>query len=270
MKSEYKHSKNYYVLNSVEVSAFTKKELVTTLMSLDSQSNFYSVYLVGVPAAIACREHEDLKAIYGNSSFNVIDGMPIVKKVRKCGKTNERCSAPDFMDFVFSESERSGKTHYFYGGKNEEVLSTLKSEILKKHPNLKIVGSYCPPFRPLTEKEDADIVKEINALKPDFIWVGIGAPKQERWIDAHENSIDSGVLLGVGAAFDFFSGNLKKAPKWIEKLSLEWLYRFFKEPKRLFNRYIVGGFKYVWYSLCDGLTGVTKKNKLKYKENNLN
>ncbi len=268
MKSDYKHTKNYCVLDSVEVSAFKKNELVSTLMSLDSQHYLYNIYLVGIPAAIACRENKELKVLYSKSSFNVIDGMPIVKKVRKCGKENERCSAPDFMDLVFTESEKNGKTHYFYGGKNNEVLNTLKENIIKNHPNIKIVGSYCPPFRPLTDEENQKVVDEINSLKPDFVWVGIGAPKQEKWIDQHLESINSGILLGVGAAFDFFSGNLDKAPKWIENLSLEWLYRFNKEPKRLFKRYIVGGFKYLRFSAHDNLHGVTKKNKLKYKNIN--
>ena len=268
MKADYKSVKNYCVLNSVEVSAFKHEDLISTLMSFDSQQFVYSVYLVGVPAAISCRQNDDIKKVYANSSLNVIDGMPIVKKVRNLGKKHDRCSAPDFMDSIFTECELDGKTHYFYGGKNEEVLNTLKSKILEKHPNLKIVGSYCPPFRPLTEQENERVVNEINSLKPDFIWVGIGAPKQEKWIDQHMDYINSGVMIGVGAGFDFLSGNLKKAPKWVEKLSLEWLYRFFKEPKRLFKRYVIGGAKYLKFSFSDRIKGITKKNNAKYKESN--
>lgn len=265
MLSTYKHKKDYCILNSVEVSAFKSNELISTFMALKTKEELYSVFLVGIPAAIMCRENIYLKSIYERSSLNIIDGMPVVNKVKKLGKDNDRCSAPDFMNLVFSETEKNEKTHYFYGGKNENILNLLKSKIIEKYPNIKIVGSYCPPFRQLTDEEDEFVTDEINRLKPDFIWVGIGSPKQEIWIDSHMNKINSGIMLGVGAGFDYIAGSLKKAPKWIEKLSLEWLYRFFKEPKRLFKRYIVGGFKYVWYSFIDFISGKTKNNNKKYK-----
>lgn len=107
---------------------------------------------------------------------------------------------------------------------------------------------YSPPFRALTEEEDKKICDEINELKPDFLWVGIGAPKQEMWMWKHQEKIHNTVMFGVGAGFNFFAGTLDKAPKWMEKASLEWLFRLSKEPKRLWRRYILGGFKYLYYS----------------------
>lgn len=265
MKASYTQNKDYCILNSVEVSAFTHIELLDTLFQLKSKEATYSVYLVGIPAAIMCRENKELKYLYSNASICLIDGMPIVKKVKRNGKDNERCSAPDFMDLVFAESIKNGKTHYFYGGKNNDVLNKLIDNIKLKHSGINIVGSYCPPFRQLTKEEDKVVIEEINRLKPDFIWVGIGAPKQEKWIDCHVSTIDSGVLIGVGAGFDYIAGSLKKAPKWIEKLSLEWLYRFFREPKRLYKRYIIGGIKYLWYSMIDFFNGSARKNKRNYR-----
>lgn len=266
MKSNYHREGDFIFLDSVEVSGFTKKGLSTLLLELTNKEGTVSVSLVGVPAAINCRKNKDLKELYARSSLNVIDGMPIVKRLVKLGLPNERCSAPDFMPYVFEDSIEEGKTHYFYGGKNQEVLDKMISNVKAKHPGIRIVGSYCPPFRPLTEKEDKQVVDEINRLNPDFIWVGIGAPKQEKWIDAHADKVSRGVMLGVGASFDFFAGTLKKAPKWIEKLSLEWLYRFFKEPKRLFRRYIIGGIQFNHFRFIDWISGKTRKNNKISKE----
>lgn len=148
----------------------------------------------------------------------------------------------------FEESVKQGKKHYFYGGKDEEVLKKLKINLEKDYPGIQIVGMYSPPFRALTEEEDKKICDEINELKPDFLWVGIGAPKQEMWMWKHQEKIHNTVMFGVGAGFNFFAGTLDKAPKWMEKASLEWLFRLSKEPKRLWRRYILGGFKYLYYS----------------------
>ena len=108
-----------------------------------------------------------------------------------------------------------------------------------------------PPFRPLTVAEDEQIIKEINEADPDFIWVGLGAPKQEIWMAAHENRV-KGLMIGVGAAFDYESGNIKRAPKWMQKYNLEWLYRLVQDPKRLFTRYIKTNTKYLIWKYKNG------------------
>lgn len=109
---------------------------------------------------------------------------------------------------------------------------------------------YSPPFRALTEEEDEEIVKQINQTKPDFIWVGLGAPKQERWMAAHQGILE-GFMVGVGAAFDYFAENIRRAPQWMQKLNLEWLYRLLQDPKRLFKRYLVTNTKFLWLTLRD-------------------
>lgn len=110
-----------------------------------------------------------------------------------------------------------------------------------------IAGMYSPPFRSLTADEDAEIVEKINAAKPDFVWVGLGAPKQERWMAAHENRVQA-LMLGVGAAFDYEAGNIRRAPAWMQRCNLEWLYRLMQDPKRLFKRYFVTNTKFLWWS----------------------
>jgi len=251
MNTPEKYPYDTSILKSVKVSHFLVNDLIELLIGLDSKEYFYSVFLVGIPAAISCREDVVLRNIYGEAFLCIVDGMPIVKKLRGLGIKNERCSAPDFMVPLMKQSVEKNKTHYFYGGKSQEVLNELIENVKKTCPGINIVGSYCPPFRALTKQEDEDVVAEINRLKPDFIWVGIGAPKQEKWIYEHKDIINSGIAIGVGAGFDFISGNLKKAPKFIEKMSLEWLFRLIKEPKRLFKRYVIGGFKYIKYSMSD-------------------
>ena len=134
---------------------------------------------------------------------------------------------------------------------NKDTLDKLKSVINEKYKGAIICGMMSPPFRPLTVEEDEQIIKEINEANPDFIWVGLGAPKQEIWMAAHENKI-SGLMIGVGAAFDYESGNIKRAPKWMQKLNLEWLYRLLQDPKRLLPRYIKTNSKFLIWKYKDG------------------
>ena len=123
----------------------------------------------------------------------------------------------------------------------------LREKITEKYPGAVIAGMYSPPFRSLTADEDAEIVEKINAAKPDFVWVGLGAPKQERWMAAHENRVQA-LMLGVGAAFDYEAGNIRRAPAWMQRCNLEWLYRLMQDPKRLFKRYFVTNTKFLWWS----------------------
>ena len=138
----------------------------------------------------------------------------------------------------------NGLKHYFYGS-SEETLSLLKEKLTEKYPHLQIAGMVSPPFRELSEEEDKEMVGKINASGADIIWVGLGAPKQEKWMYAHKDRVN-GVMIGVGAGFDYHAGNIKRAPGWMQKLSLEWLYRLMQDPKRLFKRYLVTNTRYLW------------------------
>ena len=153
------------------------------------------------------------------------------------------------MDIIIKDSIEKKKTHYFYGGKNEDVLIKIRNNLTNRYPQIRIAGMYSPPFRDLTEEEDKKICDEINKLKPDYVWVGIGQPRQDYWIEKHKTLLINTTILGVGAAFDFFAGTLDRAPGRIQKLGLEWLYRFIKEPKRLWKRYFLGSFKYIYYCI---------------------
>lgn len=245
----YQRKRDFTVCGIVGVCATTKEEFVKEAFSMPSSPVSGTIDLVGVPAVISAKEDPKVAEMYAACSFAAIDGMPIVKIGRKKGIQCERCAAPDIMGLMFEESVKQGKTHYFYGGKDDEVLKKLRENLEKDYPGIQITGMYSPPFRPLTEEEDNAICAQINALKPDFLWVGIGAPKQEMWMWNHREKIHNTVMLGVGAGFNFFAGTLDKAPEWMEKASLEWLYRLTKEPKRLWRRYVLGGFKWTYYRI---------------------
>ncbi len=237
--------RDFKICNMVGVSALTKKQCVDSIFDLSVAEQSATINLVGVPAVISAYENPEIKEMYDRATMAIIDGMPIVKRGRKLGFECERCAAPDIMGPIFEESVKRSQTHYFYGGKNEQVLEKLCENLTKLYPEIQILGSYSPPFRPLTDEEDAIVCNEINELKPDFLWVGIGAPKQEMWMWKHQDKILETRMLGVGAGFDFFAGTLDKAPRWMENAGLEWFFRLVKEPKRLWRRYVLGGFKYL-------------------------
>ena len=232
----YQRKRDFEVCGVVGVCATTKQEFVKEVFSMPTTPVSATVDLVGVPAIISAKENPKIAEMYNKSSMAAIDGMPIVKIGRRKGLSCDRCAAPDIMGDVFAEGIKQGKTHYFYGGKDDEVLKKLRSNLEKDYPGIQIVGMYSPPFRPLTEEEDKKI------------WVGIGAPKQEMWMWQHQEKIHNTVMFGVGAGFNFFAGTLDKAPEWMEKASLEWLFRLSKEPKRLWRRYVLGGLKYLYYT----------------------
>lgn len=252
-------NRNFSIWGKLNICAMTKSECIKSIFELTSTNESSSVNLLGIPMAVRAMNNLEYQTMYNEATMTIIDGMPVVKMCRRLGLECERCSGPDIMPEIFKRSIVENKTHYFYGGKDEKVLNELRNVLLQRYPGIRIVGMFSPPFRPLTYEEDRRICDEINAKRPDFIWVGIGAPKQEIWIRDHKDKIDSGVMIGVGAAFNFFSGAVDKAPLWIENCGFEWLYRLIKEPKRLWKRYIIGGVKYLYYSTF-------YKNKLLYEE----
>lgn len=136
-------------------------------------------------------------------------------------------------------------------GSTKETLQALRAVFEKDYPGIQIAGMYSPPFRPATEEEDREIVARINEAYPDFIWVGLGAPKQEIWMADHQGNIH-GFMVGVGAAFDYLAGNIKRAPEWMQKSNMEWFYRLLQDPRRLFYRYWHTNTKFIWHALIRG------------------
>ena len=210
------------------------------------------ICVTNVHATIMAYDDPTYREVQNGAVLSIPDGGPLSTYGRKHG-FNEmaRTTGPDFFNEIIKISEENGYKHYFYGS-TEETLNKLKNKLLEKYPKLNIVGLYSPPFRKLTTDEDAKIIDNINIVNPDFVWVGLGAPKQEIWMSEHKDKV-KGLMVGVGAAFDYYAGNIKRAPMWMQKLNLEWLYRLIQDPKRLFTRYLYTNTKYLW------LTKICKK-----------
>lgn len=192
-------------------------------------------------------EEPDYCDVQNGSLMSIPDGGPLSTVGRKRGYKNmARTTGPSLMGEIFNITVKKGYRHFFYGSK-QETLDLLKQKLNENYPGIQIAGMYSPPFRQLTEKEDEAVIKMINESKPDFVWVGLGAPKQERWMANHQGKID-GLMIGVGAGFDYYAGNIERAPEWMQKNNLEWLYRLIQDPKRLFIRYLHTNTKFIWHA----------------------
>jgi N-acetylglucosaminyldiphosphoundecaprenol N-acetyl-beta-D-mannosaminyltransferase len=151
---------------------------------------------------------------------------------------SSRVYGPDLMAHYCERAARTGTKMFLYGGRNQGALVQLALNLRRRYPGLRIVGGYSPPFRTLSDEEAAAISAEVNRSGADVVWVGIGVPKQEKWMASMRDRLDAPVLVGVGAAFDFHAGLVPQAPDWMQSAGLEWLFRLSKEPRRLWRRYL--------------------------------
>lgn len=222
----------------VGVSAIDMAMAVDEIGNWVASSERHYVCVTGVHGIMESQRDPDLKAIHNASGLTTPDGMPLVWLGRRAGAGwMRRVYGPDLMLAVCEQAAAMGWTSYFYGGK-DGVADLLAQRLTAKFPSLLVVGTYAPPFRPLTAEEDEQIVQTINAAAPDLVWVGLSTPKQERWMAVHRDRLAAPALLGVGAAFDIHAGQLRQAPPWIQRNGLEWFYRLYREPRRLWRRYV--------------------------------
>jgi N-acetylglucosaminyldiphosphoundecaprenol N-acetyl-beta-D-mannosaminyltransferase len=204
-----------------------------------------------VHTTVTAYENEKYRSIQNGGIMAIPDGGPLSTVGRKRGfKDMERTTGPSYMEEILKVSVERGYRHYFYGS-TEETLEKLFTKLNDCYPSIQIAGMYSPPFRKLSKDEDEAIIERINETNPDFIWVGLGAPKQEIWMADHQGRVN-GFMVGVGAAFDYFAENISRAPKWMQKANLEWLYRLMQDPKRLFKRYLHTNPKFIWLAMIRG------------------
>lgn len=235
---------NINVTNMMETVLYIDK-------NLDKLKGKY-ICVSNVHTTVMSYEDKTYKNIQNDAALRLADGGPLSLVSRKKGfKDAQRVTGPDLMEEIFKLSEKKGYKHYFYGS-TKETLNSLKKNLNIRYPKLKVMGMYSPPFRQIKEEEDEEIIFNINNSNADFVWIGLGAPKQEIWMKNHENKIN-GLMIGVGAGFNYCAGNLKRAPRWMQRLNLEWLYRLLQDPKRLFKRYVRTNLKFICLCIFDSI-----------------
>ena len=202
---------------------------------------------VNVHSVVTAQSDERCSEALRHADLSVPDGMPLVWLLRLRGSSiKTRVYGPDLMLMICEEAAKKGWKCFLYGGK-EGIPELLRDTLVNRFPGLNIVGVYSPPFRDLTEEEDGNVCAMINRTKPHILWVGLGAPKQDIWMYQHRNTLDVSVMHGVGAAFDFITGQVRQAPRWMMNSGLEWLFRLYCEPRRLWKRYTVTNLKFFYY-----------------------
>jgi N-acetylglucosaminyldiphosphoundecaprenol N-acetyl-beta-D-mannosaminyltransferase len=222
----------------VSISSVNMNEALNTIESWIKGGQTQYVCVTPAHSVMDCLHNPELTKIINSSGLTTPDGMSIVWMLRLYGHKNvTRVYGPDLMLALSKLSSEKGYRQFFYGGA-EGVAEELARELGSRYPGLSVVGTYTPPFRPLTPEEDHKVIELINSSEADIVWVGISSPKQEYWMASHVGKINAPVLIGVGAAFDFLSGRKRQAPYWMQRNGLEWLFRFISEPKRLWRRYI--------------------------------
>lgn len=245
-------------MNSIEVLGHP----IHVLGWSDSVERVLSWAAVGESRAVCiCNSHSLVNAskdaafaqVLRSSDMNTSDGAPVAFLMRRYGAERQvRISGPDLMLLCCESAAQAGVSVFLYGSR-QETLDALVSALKGRFQSLKIAGSYSPPFRMLSEGEDAAIVDAINASGAGIVWVGLGCPKQEAWMIAHRGRIKA-VMVGVGAAFDYHAGLIARAPHWMQQCGLEWLHRLLSEPRRLWRRYLVTNTLFIVFAIRELLS----------------
>jgi len=205
----------------------------------NKESRSHALAVINVHICVSALFNKYLRDLYNTVDMSGSDGMPFLIWARAFfNNDSDRFYAPDLMHEVSAMAKEKGYTFFLYGGypgANDKIEDYLK----KRHPGINVVGKYTPPFRQLTDDEDKEFCDTVNTLRPDFIWVGLGSPKQDIWIREHLEKIRGSIFMPSGATFDFFSGRVRQAPTWIRNIGFEWLYRLTQDFRRLWIRYTI-------------------------------
>jgi N-acetylglucosaminyldiphosphoundecaprenol N-acetyl-beta-D-mannosaminyltransferase len=213
------------------------EDTTNRVISWAESGDYRYVCAANVHMVMEAYDSEDFRKIINKADIVTPDGMPIVLMLRILGLKNQsRVYGPTLMKYICEASAQSAVSVGFYGS-TPETLKALVRNLTDRFVNLKVDYAYSPPFHPLTPEEDETTIKEINASQIKILFVGLGCPKQEQWMAAHHCQVKA-VMVGAGAGFDFFAGTKKQAPQWMMRIGLEWLFRLFTEPKRLWRRYL--------------------------------
>jgi len=243
----------------VDIDAIDLERACSLIEGWIQDSHRSYVCVAPVSTIIDCQKDNQYRDIINNADMVTPDGMPLVWIGKLRGnKIIERTYGPDLMVKFCQLSQQRGYRHFFLGG-TPETSSRLQENLKRQFPELNIAGSVSPPFRAIDTSEDQTVLEQINEAKPDVLWVGLGSPKQDYWMRKHREKLDVPVMIGIGAAFDFHAGVKKQAPRWMQRMGLEWFFRLCCEPKRLWKRYLVGNSEFIYYLFKDLLSNQSKK-----------
>lgn len=242
-----------YCVLGIPISAVNLEAAAESLerWCLDKVGRF--VCVCSVHGVILAQDDPHLRRLFYDAAMVVPDGMPLVWVGKLAGYDVERTCGPDLMEIVFGRSAKTGVKHFLYGGK-EGVAETLKCALERKFPGVSIVGLETPPFRPLAPAEIESLAQRIQESGADVVWIGLSTPKQEILMGALAKMVST-TLIGVGAAFDVHAGLTTRAPRWLQSIGLEWSFRLFSEPRRLWRRYLSIVPRFIWLVALERLRG---------------
>jgi N-acetylglucosaminyldiphosphoundecaprenol N-acetyl-beta-D-mannosaminyltransferase len=224
------------VLNA-QIDVISWADALSVISKWASAHESRYVCICNVHSVVTATQDRDFEQVVNRADLATPDGAPIAWMLRRLGfKGQGRINGPDLM-LKYCELAAGRNEGVFLFGSTESTLRTLQVKLRERFPSLRVAGAISPPFRPLTDQEDADIVAAINASGAGTVWVSLGCPKQEKWMAQHRDRINA-VMIGVGAAFDYHAGTIRRAPSWMQESGLEWLHRMASEPRRLTKRYV--------------------------------
>ncbi|HLZ53918.1 MAG TPA: WecB/TagA/CpsF family glycosyltransferase [Verrucomicrobiae bacterium] len=221
----------------VGVSVLNLQTALAAIADAVRQKRKGYICVTGVHGVMEAQNDENFRAILNQAFLCTPDGMPMVWMGKIHGHSEmRRVYGPDLMLEVCAWSEKNQCRHFFFGGANG-VADKLAEKLKARFPKMQIVGTFTPPFRPLNPAEEKELREKIRVARPDILWVGLSTPKQEKFMAEFSPTLEATLTIGVGAAFDFHSGRIKQAPRWMQRSGLEWFYRLCTEPRRLARRY---------------------------------
>jgi N-acetylglucosaminyldiphosphoundecaprenol N-acetyl-beta-D-mannosaminyltransferase len=241
----------------VGVSVLTMDTALEKIETLLDRGERGYICVCGAQGIIEAQNDPQYRDILNSAFLNTPDGLPTVWLGKYHGFRNMgRVYGPRLMLALCERSVAKGSRHFLYGGRSG-VVEKLKTELKGKYPGLEIVGTYTPPFRPLTQDEEQDLVRQVEGARPDIFWCGLGAPKQERFMAQYLDRLPVKLMIGVGAAFDILSGTTREAPEWVLNTGLTSIFRVWQEPRRLWRRYLFNNPRFVWLTFLQ-LSGLRR------------
>lgn len=243
-----------YEVMGVRVNAVQISDVVAYMeRRIHERGRCHSVAATSMHGIVEAQREPEFKQILNNTELIVPDGTPLVWAGRRRGHDlPRRVYGPDLMLAFCGETQKQGYRHFFYGGE-PGVAKELGESLKRRFPGMQVAGAFSPPFRSLPKEEEMEILSMISTAAPDVLWVGLGTPKQERWMHEHRDKLNVPIVVGVGAAFDMLSDRRRQAPKWMRENGLEWFFRLCQEPRRLWRRYLIYGTEFIFLTLLESL-----------------